>query len=176
MTEHPHDHAHPHDHQHSHDGDQEHSAVHEVGLPGLMRFARRTYGNAIREALIEVGCDDIPRNGLFVLAAIEREQTPPRRVIESLGVSRQAVSQLLDTLVLRGFIERDVDTEDRRRMVATLTDRGHLALSTAGGVADEIDAELEERVGRLAVSTARHVLGELIAIGDAHRHESGADV
>ena len=41
-----------------------------------------------------------------------------------LGISKQAVSQLIDTMVMRGYLERTPDTEDRRRMLLTLTPRG----------------------------------------------------
>ena len=45
-------------------------------------------------------------------------------MIRGLGVTKQAASQLIDTLVLRGYLTRDVNPEDRRRMTVTLTERG----------------------------------------------------
>ena len=67
------------------------------------------------------GCDDIPRTAVFVLADLDhsapesafRAQTD---VVASLGLSKQTASQLIDTLVLREYLERRVDPGDRRRM------------------------------------------------------------
>ena len=47
--------------------------------------------------------------------------------MRQLGVSKQAASQLIDTLVLRGYLERRVDPEDRRRINIEATERGRAA-------------------------------------------------
>ena len=41
--------------------------VQDVVIPALLRAARGTYGQAIRDQLSAAGCDDLPRNGAFVL-------------------------------------------------------------------------------------------------------------
>ena len=48
-----------------------------------------------------------------------------------LGISKQAVSQLIDTMVMRGYLERTPDAEDRRRMLLHLTPRGRAAATVA---------------------------------------------
>ena len=45
-------------------------------------------------------------------------------VVASLGLSKQMASQLIDTLVLREYLERRNDPVDRRRMEVRLTGRG----------------------------------------------------
>jgi hypothetical protein len=62
----------------------------EIVLPALLRAARGTYGAAIRDALAEAGCEDLPRNGSFVVGAISRTGAPLAHVIRELGVSKQA--------------------------------------------------------------------------------------
>jgi MarR family len=104
----------------------------DVVIPALMRGARRTYASAIRAALVEVGCDDMPRNGSFVVVSIAR--SPLGDVIKELGISKQRAGQLVDTLVSRGYLERLTDAADRRRMTVSLTERG-----SAAGAADEED-------------------------------------
>ena len=47
--------------------------------------------------------------------------SPQADVVASLGMSKQAASQLIDTLVLREYLERRIDPEDRRRMGVRLT-------------------------------------------------------
>ncbi len=49
----------------------------DVPLPWLMRHARDVYREAVVAALAGVGCDDLPRNGTFVLSELERRAGPP---------------------------------------------------------------------------------------------------
>ncbi len=137
-----------------------------VGVPSLLRGARRTYGSAIRAALGAVGCEDMPRNGAFVVGAIARGGSPLGGIIRHLGVSKQAGGQLVDTLVVRGYLERSPDPDDRRRMTVTLTDRGRLAADVTRRAVEDVDAELTARMGMDAVVQTRATLGALIELGD----------
>jgi hypothetical protein len=61
----------------------------EVPFPALLRGARATYGAAVQEALSRAGSDDLPRNGSFVIGAIDRTGAPPSRISAGLGVCKQ---------------------------------------------------------------------------------------
>jgi DNA-binding MarR family transcriptional regulator len=137
----------------------------QLALPALLRGARRTYGSAIRKALGEIGCEDVPGNGIFVIGAIAREGSPLGSIIRQLGVSKQSGGQLVDTLVLRGYLDRAPDPDDRRRMTVALTDRGRLAATTARVAVEAVDAELAARVGADSVLRTRATLGALIELG-----------
>jgi DNA-binding MarR family transcriptional regulator len=137
----------------------------EVAFPALLRAARRAYGSAVREALADAGCDDVPRNGSYVLAAIARSGVPLSGIIQGLGVSKQAAGQLVDTLVTRGYLDRAPDPEDRRRLTITLTARGHAAAEVIRSAVGQVDADLVRRVGPEHVAHARAVLAALIEAG-----------
>lgn len=70
----------------------------EVGIPPLLRAARGSYGHAIRAELEAVGYDDLPRNGAYVLGGIVNHGGSAGDLVRQLGVSKQAASQLIDTL------------------------------------------------------------------------------
>lgn len=93
----------------------------EVMLPVLLRPGRGVYGMFIRDTLTEAGFTDMPANGGYVLGLIESRGSGLSDVIADLGVSKQTASQLVDTLVVRGYLERSVDPDDRRRVLVTLT-------------------------------------------------------
>lgn len=131
-------------------------------MPALMRAARRTYGTNIRRALAQAGFDDVPRNGLFVIGAIARMGAPLSEIIEQLGVSKQAAGQLVDTLVLRGYLERSIDPDDRRRLRITLTERGQAAGTIIRATVDEVDAALVARVGAEDLARTRATLAALV--------------
>jgi DNA-binding MarR family transcriptional regulator len=67
-------------------------------------------------------------------------------VIGGLGVTKQAASQLIDTLVLRGYLNRDINPDDRRRMTIGLTDRGRAAAAAVSSGIESIDTELARMI------------------------------
>jgi len=141
----------------------------EVAFPALLRAARNAYATVIVAALAEIGCDDIPRNGVYVIGAIARTGAPLSEIIRDLRVSKQAAGQLVDTLVLRGYLERAVDAGDRRRMTISLTDRGRAAAAASRAAIERLDAELCDRIGPIYIGHARAALGTLAEIDRAHR-------
>jgi DNA-binding MarR family transcriptional regulator len=145
-----------------------------VTFPALLRAARTTYGSAMREALSEVGCDDMPRNGMFVIGAIARTGAPLSRIITELGVSKQAAGQLVDTLVLRGYLDRSIDVEDRRRLTVSLTERGRGAAEAIRAAVEGVDAELLSRVGPEYVAHTRATLAALIEGGRGSEQDDPA--
>lgn len=139
-----------------------------------MRAARIVYGSAIHEALAKIGCDDVPRNGSYVLSAIARAGAPFSKIIEALGVSKQAAGQLVDTLVLRGYLGRAEDPDDRRRIMVTLTERGRAAAQACRSAVKRIDAELAKTVGPDYIVHTRTTLAALIhAYRGIEYHERG---
>lgn len=134
----------------------------EVAFPALLRAARNVYTYAIRKALAENGFDDVPRNGIYVMGAIAKTGVPLSQIIRDLGVSKQAAGQLIDSLVLRGYLERTVDPEDRRRLNITLTERGRAVIAVSNPVVEGLEAGLLARVGAEYLAHARATLGALI--------------
>jgi DNA-binding MarR family transcriptional regulator len=131
----------------------------DVPVPQLMREARDVYRDAVRRALEGAGCDDVPRNGVFVLAGLDHLATEPAfspqaDVVSSLGLSKQMASQLIDTLVLREYLERRNDPVDRRRMEVRLTARGRTA---AIAIQTAVDA-IEAAIARLITADELHGL------------------
>ncbi len=135
----------------------------EIVTPALLRAARRTYAEAVTAAHESAGFDDMPRNGTFVTGSIARGG-PLDGLVDlraRLGLSKQAVSQLVDTLVVRGYVERVEATTDRRRIVVDLTDRGRAAAAVSGGATETVDARLLAKLGADGVAQLRAGLAAL---------------
>ena len=75
-------------------------------------------------------------------------------IIQGLGVSKQAAGQLVDTLVVRGYVTRAADPADRRRLTLTLTERGLGAAAAIRSAVEQVDADLDRRVGPEYVARA----------------------
>ncbi|HVZ15269.1 MAG TPA: MarR family transcriptional regulator [Bauldia sp.] len=145
-----------------------------IVIPALLRHARNTYGGAMRKALAAAGYDDIPRNGLYVIGglALGAGDAPLSVLIKELRVSKQSAGQLVDTLVLRGYLQRVPDTDDRRRQRVVLTERGKAAADVQAAARAKIDAALAARVGEDGVKRIRRALAVIVDLG---RDEAGDD-
>lgn len=139
----------------------------EISLPVLLRHGRTAYGAAMRRALDAAGYDDIPGNGLYLIGglALDRDDIPLGQLIKELRISKQAAGQLVDTLVTRGYLERAVDKDDRRKLNVTLTERGRAAAAIQSAAREKVDAELLACVGPDDVLRTRRTLAVLCNIG-----------
>lgn len=140
----------------------------DVVLPSLLAAGRTTYGRAIRANLQSAGFGDMPPQGSRVVGGIARNGLNLTDVSEVLGVSKQAASQLVDTLVVRGYVERIPHPEDRRRMTVGLTARGRSAAQEIRAAIEAVDQSLTDRVGADDLAVARRVLGQLVELDDPH--------
>jgi DNA-binding MarR family transcriptional regulator len=136
----------------------------KLSLAALMRAARNTYVVAVRGPLAKAGFDDLPRDGVYTISAIAGGDISPAELSSLLGVSKQAVSQLLDTLVVRGYVERSIDTLDRRRMHLGLTDRGKEVATLCRRAVDRVEQRIAQIVGEERVHHTRQTLQALIAL------------
>ncbi|HEX4343996.1 MAG TPA: MarR family transcriptional regulator [Solirubrobacteraceae bacterium] len=137
----------------------------DLVLPVLLAEARRAFGTAIRSDLSAAGYDDMPAAGARVIGRIARGGTSVSEVAMAYGVTKQAGSQLVDALVLRGYVERVPDPEDRRRMNVALTERGRGAATVLREAVERVDHALLEVIDGQTLVAMRAGLGVLAAIG-----------
>ena len=132
--------------------------------PTLMRAARGAYAQSIRAQLHAIGVDDLPRNGAFILAGIDPSGGPRQDLPTGLGVSKQAVSQVIEALVNRGYLIRSPDPSDRRRISLELTGRGREIVEAVGRGVEDVDQRLLEQVSAGQYEAMRLVLATLAEI------------
>ena len=149
------------------------SSYDDVTIPALLRHARNTYAKAMRAALEEAGYEDIPGNGLYIIGglALDDRDIPLRQLVKELGITKQGAGQLVDALVMRGYLSRAPAEDDRRQLTIALTERGRAAADVQRQAREQIDAELTTRVGKGDVRATRRALGTLI---DMRRREAEA--
>jgi DNA-binding MarR family transcriptional regulator len=136
----------------------------DVVLPVLLRPGRGVYGLFVRDALIEAGFSDMPGNGGYVLGLVAPDGTALSDVIAGLGLSKQTASQLVDTLVVRGYLQRTVDPDDRRRVLVALTERGRAASDIVLATAEQVDARLVAVVGAERMLHTKETLAALLGL------------
>ncbi len=88
----------------------------------------------------------MPRNGPYVLGGLANHGGELEGLIHDLSISKQAASQLVDVLVVRGYLDRHINPEDRRRLIIQLTDRGRAAAQAVRCGVEDVDARLANRL------------------------------
>jgi DNA-binding MarR family transcriptional regulator len=129
----------------------------EVSSQVLLEAALGCYTQAVQTGLEAARVEGLPQNGLRVLEGMVYRRRHARAVTNELGLSKQAASQLIDRLDRGGFVERQINPEDCRRVTVTATRRGRIAAAAAHLAIDEVDTEL----------TALLSAGELLGFGAA---------
>jgi DNA-binding MarR family transcriptional regulator len=116
-------------------------------LSWLLRRAVRRYASPVSEALGAGGFGDLPQRGVWAVSALAQAEPglSGRDLVSRMGISKQAISQLIETLVTLGYVARRPAADDRRRTLLHLTPRGR----GAARIIDATVAEMEETMANI---------------------------
>ncbi|MCA9607725.1 MAG: winged helix-turn-helix transcriptional regulator [Myxococcales bacterium] len=94
---------------------------------------------------------------------VDFEGTRMSTLAERLGVTKQAVSQLVGDLEVMGVLRRTPDPSDGRAKLVVFADEGLAIMMHGLSVLATVDAELEETLGERRYATLRRALGDVVA-------------
>lgn len=123
----------------------------------LMR-AYYWFDESLRARLLQRGWGAVARSQSLVLANVANGVTRASRIAENLGVSRQAMSQLLAEMTEKGLIEIIPDPQDRRAQKVAFAPAGEAIRQDAQQILRDLEAEMEGVVGKAAMQTLRVAL------------------
>lgn len=133
-----------------------------VPLARLMSMAFRQLIDDLHSALAEQGWTDVRESYGFVLLAIRDEDTTSTELAELLGVSKQAISKMLDAMELSGYISRRSTNGDRRVKTVALDDRGLELLATVQVIYADLESRWADVIGTTALAQTRKRLERVI--------------
>lgn len=90
--------------------------------------------------------------------------TTPGALIQSLGMSKGAVSKLLDRLAERGLLTRAASEVDRRQQFVALTARGRALVPRLARLADDNDHEFFGHLPAAQRTALLHILQDLVRV------------
>lgn len=100
---------------------------------------------------------------------LDLEGTRLTDLARRVGISKQAVAQLVDELEAMGFLERRPDPDDGRAKRIFFSSAGRGALFEGLDALDEVEAELAEAVGSRQMQTLHATLTRLLERLEAER-------
>jgi DNA-binding MarR family transcriptional regulator len=119
----------------------------------LLLGSYRKIVDATVVALAANGFDDVRPVHAFALRAIASGATSASQLGRSLAVSKQAAAKTITTLVDRGYVARDEDPADRRRMRIEVTPLGFRLLRTGERTMDQLRESWRQDLGALELET-----------------------
>jgi DNA-binding MarR family transcriptional regulator len=132
-------------------------------LSWLLRRAVRRYAAPVSEALAAGGFGDLPQRGVWAVSALA--QADPglsgRDLVARMGISKQAISQLVETLVTLGYVARHGAADDRRRTLLHLTARGRGAARIIDVTVAEMEEIMANAIGGERLQELHRALAEL---------------
>ena len=143
-------------------------------LSWLLRRAVRRYRFPVSEALEAGGFGDLPQQGIWAVSALARagSRVSGRDLVTRMGISKQAVSQLVETLVTLGYVVRDAAAEDRRRTLLHLTTRGRHAARIIDTTVAEMEETMANTIGPERLQELHRALVELDQASVSSRPDS----
>ena len=78
-----------------------------------------------------------------------------------MGVSKSSVAELLAELVAKGYVHQVQDLSDGRARIVVLAQRGLEAAAAARKAIDQIEADMQESIGRDRMRILRETLQTL---------------
>jgi DNA-binding MarR family transcriptional regulator len=121
----------------------------------LLAASYRALNERLLTAMADAGLDDMRPAYGFVIRAVAAERPTVNRLAELLAVTKQSASKLVDDMVRAGFLERDPDPDDRRRVRIVLSERGREVRATARRTSRTLERELARDVGDEGVAALR---------------------
>jgi DNA-binding MarR family transcriptional regulator len=117
----------------------------------LMLDLMRTFlwfDEQLRSRLLERGWGAVSRSQSLVLTHLANGTARASRIAEYLGVSRQAMSQLLAEMVESGLVEIVPDPGDRRAQLVQFAPTGAGIREDAQQILRALEAEMEAVLGK----------------------------
>ena len=102
----------------------------------------------LQARLHDLGWPDVSRPQSMVMSNIVSGIVRPSDIARNLGVSRQAIHSTINQMVKLGIVRLDVDPEDRRHMIVSLTETGARMRKDAQRAMDALTAQIAARIGQ----------------------------
>jgi DNA-binding MarR family transcriptional regulator len=134
-----------------------------LALSWLLRRSVRRYASPVSGALQAGGFGDLPQRGVWAVSALAQAEPglSGRDLVTRMGISKQAVSQLIETLVTLGYVARRPAADDRRRTLLHLTTRGRGAAQLIDATVADMEAAMADTIGRERLLELHRALTEL---------------
>lgn len=130
----------------------------DATLPRLMLRAARAIRDRVIAELHKRGYTDLRTTHSALLGNLDIEGTRINILADRVGMTKQAMGQILVELEEKGYVERRVDPTDRRAKIVSVTQIGRQLMLDTLEIVRELEAEYKNLVGEQGMQVLREVL------------------
>ena len=139
----------------------------EIPTAGLLRLAYNILSARIFRAVVDAGHSDLrPSHGNVFEQLTFSDGRRLSELASSAGMTAQSMSELVDDLERKGYVERRPDPTDRRAKRIHLTDKGHTNVLVGMAAAAESDEYVRRILGEQRHHELRELLQQIISIDE----------
>ena len=134
----------------------------ELDLTSLLSLSFSASINELHDKLNELGFEDIrPVHG-FMFKCITPNGATGIELAEYLGITKQAVSKMVDYLEKSGYVIRQTHPTDKRGKIIVLTERGWLVVKAKEKILTEIEQRWITNIGTERMQMLKEDLTKLV--------------
>jgi DNA-binding MarR family transcriptional regulator len=130
--------------------------------PALVQLLARAGGVRVAAAFADEGLDGLRAGHSLLLVPLLGGGRHASDLAQDLGVSRQAVAQVVATLERGDYVQRVPDPADARAKLIELTPKGRAALRVMRASALSLEREWEDQLGPQALAEFRRTVSRLL--------------
>lgn len=130
--------------------------------PALAAAGRALTATMMAE-VARLGFSDVTPAFSSLMPLLDATGARPTTLAQRAGITKQAISQLVRELEVRGYVEQVPDTTDTRAKIVRLTKRGVALHAASAKVRLEMQSVALAKLGELRVSRLRRDLVDLAA-------------
>ncbi len=139
-----------------------HGVFSELDLTSLLSLSFSVSINELHVRLSKLGFEDIrPVHG-FMFKCITPNGATGIELAEYLGITKQAVSKMVDYLEKSGYVMRQTHPTDKRGKIIVLTERGCLVVKAKEEILTEIEGRWIENLGAERMQMLKEDLTKLV--------------
>ena len=139
-----------------------HQEFNELDLTSLLSLSFSTLIDELHDRLSELGFGDIrPAHG-FMFKYITPSGATGIDLADYLGITKQAVSKMVDYLEKSGYIRRQTHPTDKRGKIIVLTERGWLVVKAKEKILNEIEGRWIDNIGEERMKMLKEDLSKLV--------------
>jgi DNA-binding MarR family transcriptional regulator len=139
-----------------------HQIFSEFDLTSLLSLSFSSLIDELNDRMSELGFGDIrPAHG-FMFKFITPDGATGIEIAEYLGITKQAVSKMVDYLEKSGYVMRQTHPTDKRGKIIVLTERGLLVMKVKEEILTEIEQRWIESIGTERMQMLKEDLTKLV--------------
>ncbi|WP_247233465.1 MarR family winged helix-turn-helix transcriptional regulator [Telluribacter sp. SYSU D00476] len=122
----------------------------------------KTYRQFAQRNINEAGLNITIDQWLVLNALAQHPEATQHEIAEAVFKDTASLTRIIDLLVSKGILHRELSTTDRRRFVVTLTEEGKQVLEAVQKVSERNRSQALEGINESDIKAAKHLLAKII--------------